>query len=117
MKIPRFPLLGLAALFLWGFAPVASTPDIDVGASATIDVQLPTTAHWIYLQNNCVEDLYFRFTNRNVVGSETALGLGDGYPLRLSSTDIAFSAPVIATTVGASNSGDTACTFTLVMGR
>ena len=114
MKRLLVPLLGL---FLCGFAPVASTPDIAVDASGTTDVQLPTTAHWIYLQNNCVNDLYFRFTNRNAVGSETALGLGDGYPLRLASTDIAFSAPVIATTVGASNSGNTACTFTLVIGQ
>ena len=108
-------LLALTGLFLMGFTPNASTTYISAPADSTMDVAIQGGARFVYVKTQCAHDLYFRFTARDQIGSETAKGLGDGYPLRLASTDDAFVAPFSVTSIGASYPAG-ACTFTSVLG-
>lgn len=103
--------------FAESWQQIPSTPDITVAASSTVEVVLPSKVRFVAVKNDCSSDLYFRFTGKSMEKqSETALGLGDNYPVRLKA-DQSFSLPIVTHNVGASNSGASTCTFTLFLGK
>ena len=112
-----FPACLIVGLFLSspvlaGFLPINSTPDIAVGASSTANVHIEGTANWIFIQNDCAGDLYFRLAP----GKPDDDGGGTSYPLRLA-TDESFSGELVVHNLLASNSTSSACTFTLIIAR
>ncbi len=104
--------LFFASPALAGFVPGNSTPDIAVGASSTANVHIEGTANWIFIQNDCAGDLYFRLAP----GRPADDGGGTSYPLRLA-TDQSFSGELVVHNLLASNSTTSACTFTLIFAR
>ncbi len=103
------------ALFIYGislahaeFEPMTSTPDILLGDSSTSDHVLSHRARWIYLKNDCTQDVYFDLRGRPQTSN---------YPLRLKSGE-SFTARMFLKTVGASpGAGASGCTITIIPAR
>ncbi len=51
----------------------STTPDISISGSATSEVSFGRKSSWLYVRNDCADDLYFDFKT----------GLNPSYPLRL----------------------------------
>lgn len=103
----------LPALGAEVFHVMPSTPDISVTDNATKSVNLGRGVRWIYLKNDCAQDMYFDLRGRSQAG-----GYGDGsYPLRLAQ-DQEFSANISTTTLGVSPGIlSSSCTFTVIPAR
>lgn len=106
MRIFAFILCLISApAFAQGYLPLTTTPDISISATATADFAIPGRAYadWFAIKNDCTSDLYF--APRNI--DKSALD----YPLRLGAGE-SFSAPFRIYSLGVSNDGASACTFT-----
>ena len=92
---------------------VPSTPDIAVTATATMEVtfnHIQGPARFVAIKNDCSDTLYFDL--RRAPDGNT-----NNYPLRLGSGE-SFNIHMNIYTVGASPAaGNSACTFTLILGE
>ena len=91
---------------------MASTPDISVGTTATVEAIAPGgRATWVYLKNNCAHALHFDLRGKS--GSST-----NDFPLTLHASED-FQASISLRTVAASADGTAAaaCTFTVLFGN
>jgi hypothetical protein len=104
------------------YFPVPATPDLAVSGSATADFEFDKASgafvHWIYIQNDCVEDLYFDLGGTKIPSAAP----GRDYPLLLSGRTATqdsqtFEGPFRLYSLGVSNAGATACTFTIQAGE
>lgn len=102
------PLLLLATPAWAGFQTMPSTPDLSVSATSTAEYQVHPSregskANWFTLKNDCASTLYFAITPGTRGNSD--------YPLRLEPGEsFTMEGPLFS--VGASNDGASACTFT-----
>lgn len=94
------------------YIPVPSTPDISISNTATTDVSFDfPSVGWIYVRNDCSNDLYFDLMGAPTVSSTTS------YPLRLKQNQ-SFSGPFKVYSLGVSpSSSASSCSFTLQLGR
>ena len=90
---------------------VPSTPDLAVTGTATSSYPVQGgAANWVFIQNDCSDDLYFDLSPKVVADANS-------YPLRLPQ-DGQFSGSFHIGAVGVSPAaGNSACTFTVQFGR
>lgn len=93
------------------YRTLPSTPDIAVTGTATATYPVQGgPASWVFIQNDCSDDLYFDLSPKVVADANS-------YPLRLAQ-DQQFSGAFHLGAVGVSPaSGNSACTFTVQFGR
>lgn len=94
------------------FQTIGSTRDISVTASATADFPVPGgRANWIWIKNDCSDDLYFDLHGTDRVADAFE------YPLRLKQAE-AIELEMRVAAIGVSPAaGAGACTFTVIFGR
>lgn len=107
----------LAAVYSWPanaqvLSPLPSTPDLTISGDSTSVVAVPFgRADWVFIQNNCSNDIAFDL-NPRADGDVSATS----YPLRLPQ-DGQFQARIRIHSLGASAIASTACTYTVLFAR
>ncbi len=93
------------------------TPDLTVGAGATADYAFGNRSRryldWIWIRNDCDDDLYFSLDPLGRTGTEYNLRLNGRISGNASQTQQVFSGAFRVYTLGVSNNSGATCTFTV----
>jgi len=119
LELMRGGFLSLCAVVLLAFpagaqvlSPLPSTPDLTISGDSTSVVAVPYgRADWVFIQNNCSDDIAFDLNPR----ADGSVG-ATSYPLRLPQ-DGQFQARVRIHSLGASATVSTACSYTVLFAR